>query len=120
LLPAGRQVIQSYGTGQFVISDVRHSGPMLVFPERCLAWDVGAFDALTPADFTEIIDAEPKSEILLLGCGERGAFLPAAMASEIRNAGIIIETMNTGAACRTFNVLIGEDRRVAAALFTVD
>jgi uncharacterized protein len=120
LVPAGRQVIQSYGSGQFVISDVRLTGPVLVFAERALAWKVVAFENLAPDDFAEVIGAEPKPEILLLGSGAGSALLPAALRSEMRAAGIIIECMNTGAACRTFNVLIGEDRRVAAALFAVD
>ncbi|MEE2624090.1 MAG: MTH938/NDUFAF3 family protein [Verrucomicrobiota bacterium] len=71
-------------------------------------------------DFAEVIGAEPKPEILLLGSGAGSALLPEALRSEMRAAGIIIECMNTGAACRTFNVLMGEDRRVAAALFAVD
>ena len=120
LVPAGRQVIQSYGAGQFVISDARFTGPVLVFAERCLAWNVAAFENLTPHDFAEVIVTEPKPEILLLGSGAGSALLQAPLRSEMRAAGIIIECMNTGAACRTFNVLIGEDRRAAAALFAVD
>ena len=120
LVPAGRQVIQSYGSGQFVISDIRFTGPVLVFAERCLAWHLLEFQNLTLDDFSAVIATEPKPEILLLGSGAGSALFPEPLRSELRAAGIIIECMNTGAACRTFNVLIGEDRRVAAALFAVD
>jgi uncharacterized protein len=120
MVPAGRQVIQSYGSGQFVISGVRLTGPMLVFPERSLAWNVTQLEGLTGDDFAVVIGADPKPEILLLGAGSQGALLPADLRAQLRAAGIIAECMNTGAACRTFNVLVGEDRRVAAALFAVD
>lgn len=120
LVPPGRQVVQNYGSGQFMISGVRRAGPTLVFPERSLAWNVTAFEDLTNGDFAEITGADPKPEILLLGAGNRGALLPADLRAELRAAGIIAECMDTGAACRTFNVLVGEDRRVAAALFAVD
>ena len=120
MVSAGRQVIQNYGSGQYMISGFRLTGPALVFPERSLAWNVAAFDGLTIDDFAEVTGADPKPEILLLGAGAGGALLPADLRAGLRAAGIIAECMNTGAACRTFNVLVGEDRRVAAALFAVD
>ena len=119
LVPAGRQVIQSYGSGRFLISDVEYSGPVLVFPERSLEWGVGPLAELAPESFADIIGSEPKTEILLLGCGARISLPPAKVKSELSAAGIVVEPMDTGAACRTFNVLMGEDRRVAAALFPV-
>ena len=120
MVPAGRQVIQNYGSGQFVISGVRLTGPTLVFPERSLAWNVTQFEDLTGDDFAVVAGADPKPEILLLGAGNRGVLLPADLRAQLRAAGIIAECMNTGAACRTFNVLVGEDRRGGAALFAVD
>ena len=120
MVPAGRQVIQNYGSGQFMVSGVRLAGSALVFPERSLAWNVTTFEALSIDDFAEVTRADPKPEILLLGTGAGGALLPADLRAGLRAAGMIAECMNTGAACRTFNVLMGEDRRVAAALFAVD
>jgi uncharacterized protein len=120
MVPPGRQVIQNYGSGQFMISGVRLTGPTLVFPERSLAWNVAAFEDLSDDGFAEVIGAGPRPEILLVGAGSRGTLLPPDLRAELRAAGIIAECMNTGAACRTFNVLVGEDRRVAAALFAVD
>ena len=120
MVPAGRQVIQNYGSGQFTVSGVRLAGSALVFPEHSLAWNVTKFEALSIDDFAEVTHADPRPEILLLGMGASGALLPADLRAGLRAAGIIAECLNTGAACRTFNVLVGEDRRVVAALFAVD
>ena len=55
-------------------------------------------------------------EILLIGCGRRMVPLPKVLREELRAAGIVADAMDTGAACRTYNILLAEDRRVAAAL----
>jgi len=55
-------------------------------------------------------------DLLLLGCGARMAMVPAALRQQLRDAGVVIEAMDTGAACRTYNVLMADGRRVAAAL----
>ena len=92
---------------------------MLVLPDRTLAWDVVSVEALTAADFGQIVAAEPSCDVLLLGCGERMAIPPEALRTELRGHGISIDPMDTGAACRTFNVLLAEGRRVAAALIAL-
>jgi len=58
-------------------------------------------------------------EVLLIGCGPRMVLLPSALRRQIREAGIGMDAMDTGAACRTYNVLISEGRRAAAALIPV-
>jgi uncharacterized protein len=58
-------------------------------------------------------------EVLLLGTGTRHEFVPPSLRRRLRDAGIVIDTMDTGAACRTYNVLVAEDRRVAAALIAL-
>ncbi len=110
--PAGRQLIERYGAGGFRVSGVIFAGPVLVFPERTILWDNAAptIEGLAP------VIAEGGIELVILGLGRRGA--PAAMAlrAALKTRGIGIEAMDTGAACRTYNVLLAEDRRVAAAL----
>jgi uncharacterized protein len=59
-------------------------------------------------------------DLLLLGCGERTASVDGSVRQELRNAGVVIEPMDTGAACRTYNVLMADGRRVAAALIAID
>ena len=71
------------------------------------------------ASFSLIIKSNPSIEILLIGCGEHTKLIEPNLLADVKNAGISVEPMNTGAACRTFNILIAEDRRVAAALIPV-
>jgi uncharacterized protein len=115
-IPSDRQVIDGYGDGQFCVSGQWRPGPLLVFPERTLSWDVGGFESLRIENFAPVIEAEPKVEILLLGCGPKIQLLPKALRQALREAGIVTEVMDSGAACRTYNVLLSEARRVGAAL----
>ncbi len=115
-IPADRQLIQAYGDGGFRISGIRHEGAVLVFPGRTLAWDVAAFSAVTADSLALVLEAEPKVEILLLGSGGRMLLPSPDLRRHFRAQGVVLEAMDTGAACRTYNVLLAEERRVAAAL----
>ncbi len=120
IIPADRQVIDGYRAGQFRVAGTLHHGSVLVFPERTLAWAVTALDQVTAHSLEAVRAAEPPIELLLLGCGLAGAvLLPAELRRSLREAGIRIETMDTGAACRTYNILLAEARRVAAALIAL-
>lgn len=114
--PAGRQVIQGYDVGSFRIAGTRHGGSVLVLPERTLPWPVRDLGEVTAESLAPIREAEPAVEILLLGCGARFATISPELRQTLRAEGIVVETMDTRAACRTFNILLAEDRRVAAAL----
>jgi len=118
-IPQDRQVIESYGEGRFRISGRAHQGSVLVFPDRTLAWPVAAMDALTMDALAEVVAARPPVEILLIGCGPKLALLPGPLRQALRAQGIGCDTMDTGAACRTYNVLLAESRRVAAALIAL-
>ncbi len=120
LVPAGRQVIQGYGDGGFRIGGEAYRGSVLVFPSTTLSWPVTALHRLTPDSLARVSAAEPAVEILLIGCGREIAPLPAEMRRALQQRGIVAETMDTGAACRTFNVLLSQDRAVAAALIAID
>ena len=113
-----RQLIQSYGEGRFRISGTVHDGGVLVFPERTLPWPVASIRGVD--SLAEVTAAEPAVEILLLGCGSRFETIPAALKEALREAGVMVDSMDTGAACRTYNVLVSEGRRVAAALIAID
>ncbi len=89
---------------------------MLVFPDQSLAWDVSALADLTLESLSLVIDASDEIDILIIGCGAAFCDEPAGLRRGLRNHGIVLEWMDTGAACRTFNVLLAEDRRLAAAL----
>jgi len=117
LVPSGRQVIQSYRGGVFRISDVEYAGAVIVFPDRTVQWSVSyGVDTLTYGDFSAVYGTDVAVNLVILGCGPAMRLPPAALRKSLKDQGITIEPMDTGAACRTFNVLMGEDRRVAAAL----
>ena len=120
LVPAGRQVIESYGNGGFRVAGVFHTGSVIVLSERTLAWPVGAADPVTEATLAPLFAAAGSLEILAIGCGPRFLPLPEALRAVLRTRGIALEWMDTGAACRTFNVLWAEGRPAAAALIAVD
>jgi uncharacterized protein len=119
LIPADRQVIDSYGPGIFRVSGTRYEGPLLVFPDRTQVWNATTFAELTVQAFDAIRSAEPAVEILLLGSGPKMGLLPSKLRRELREAGIVVDVMETGAACRTYNILLAEARRVAAALLPI-
>ncbi len=119
LLPNGRQIIESYGEGRFRVSGTQHQGSILVLPDRTLAWPVSDPTGLTQESLAPIVEAEPRVELLLIGCGPRLVLLPAALRNGLRQQGIVCEAMDSGAACRTYNVLLAEGRAVAAALIAV-
>ncbi|HXQ51782.1 MAG TPA: Mth938-like domain-containing protein [Stellaceae bacterium] len=115
LIPADRQVIESYGSDGFRVSGAAHSGAIIVFPDATRAWSVAAMDQVTLASLDPVI-ARGGVEILLIGCGRRMALVAKELRASLKAAGIVVDAMDTGAACRTYNVLLAEDRRVAAAL----
>lgn len=112
VVPAGRQIIERYGEHGFRVSGAVYAGPVLVFPDRTLDW---AAAAMTERGLAPVV-AHGGIELLLLGLGRRMAPVPAALRMALKAHGIAIEPMDTGAACRTYNLLLAEDRRVAAAL----
>ncbi len=116
---ADRQLIQGYGNGGFRVSGARHDGSILVLPRLTLAWPLDNIANLGIDDLTPIRDAGDAVGVLLLGCGGRGALIAPDLRAEVRTWGVVIEAMGTGAACRTYNVLLSEDRDVAAALIAV-
>ncbi len=118
ILP-GRQVIQSYSESGFRISGRLIVGSVLVFPDRTVPWPVRRPEDITLALLAPVLEAQPKVEILLLGCGQRQVMASSELREEMRRAAVSLDAMDTGAACRTYNLLLAEDRRVAAALIAL-
>jgi uncharacterized protein len=119
-VPIGRTIIEGYGAGGFMIDGHRVAGSLLVFADRVVDWPVTAFDQVTLENLADVTAAVPAVEILLIGSGARMLLAPAALRAALRDAGVALDVMDTGAACRTYNVLLAEERRVAAALIAVD
>lgn len=115
LVPAGRQVIERYGPSGFRVTGVIWRGAVLVFPELTLPWTVVEPADVTAESLAQVVE-HGGVQILLLGLGSRMPALHRELRGALRQAGISLEPMDTGAACRTYNLLVAEDRRVAAAL----
>jgi uncharacterized protein len=111
----GRQVVESYGPQGFRVSGAEHAGSIIIFPDAAFAWAVTAMADLTVEAIRPVLD-RGGIEVLLFGCGRRMAPIPAAVRQALKDAGIGMDTMDTGAACRTYNVMVSESRRVGAAL----
>ncbi len=112
----GRQLIQGYGGMGFRIGGDVHKGSVIVLPERTLPWAVRAAAAIT----VDSLAAVTAADILVVGCGARFEAIPEGLRDGLKAAGLVLEWMDTGAACRTFNVLLAEERACAAALIAVD
>ena len=116
-IPEGRQIIESYGDARFRVTGAVYEGSILIFPDRTEPWPVSSFADITLESLQAVREADV--ELLLLGCGTGAGLVTKAFRHPLREAGVVIEPMDTGAACRTFNVLMTEERRVAAALIAV-
>ena len=115
LVPTDRQIIERYGENGFRIAGVIYHGSVLVFPDRTLSWQVASAADVTQESLAPVVE-HGGTRILLLGLGRSMRAMPTMLRKTLRAAGIVLEPMDTGAACRTFNVLVAEDRPVAAAL----
>jgi uncharacterized protein len=115
IIPADRQVIDSYGANGFHVSGAAYAGAILVFPDRTERWGVSGVGDVTAESLQPVID-HGGIAVLLLGCGRRMQPVAPKLRHALRAAGIVVDAMDTGAACRTYNVLLAEDRQVAAAL----
>lgn len=111
---AGANRFTGYGDGYVLVNGVRHDSSLIVLPGRLVQWDVAGFDALVESDFR--IFSRLDLEILLLGTGPRQRFPQPRLLAALAGARIGLEVMDLPAACRTYNILAAEERRVAAAL----
>jgi uncharacterized protein len=115
----GRAPIDAYGNGGFRFAEMSHRGSLLCLPSGTYGWDITMEDALTPARFQRVIDEAADIEVLLIGTGPRLRPLPADLKAALRAQHIASDPMSTGAAVRTFNIMLAESRAVAAALIAV-
>ena len=113
------QVIQAYGDGGFTLSERKVKGSVLVFPDKAEEWKVNSVADLTLESLKPVMEADPAVEILLIGTGTSQALISPTLKDALRVGGMAVDSMDTGAACRTYNILMSEDRRVAAALIAV-
>lgn len=112
---SGVHLITGYGDGYVEVNARRHEASLVILPDRLIAdWPVPDFDALTSRHLGAL--AEHRPEIVLLGTGRRHRFPSPVLLSDLIMHDIGLEVMDSRAACRTYNILVAEGRRVAAAL----
>ena len=116
----GRAPIDAYGNGGFRFADMSHRGSILCLPSGVYAWEPSKPQDLKPDDFARLLAEAEAVEILLVGTGKDIRRLPAPLRDILKENKISADAMSTGAAVRTYNVLLAEDRAVAAALIAVD
>lgn len=109
-----QNTITGYGSDHVLINGTRHGGSLVVLPDEVILDWTGTWSALAAQDFDVVLMRAP--EIVLLGTGQRQRFPSPALYKALLAARIGVEIMDTPAACRTYNILAGEGRRVAAAL----
>ena len=115
----GRATIDSYGAGGFGFAGMSHRGSIIALPTGIYAWKVNP-SALTPADFAMVLAERPEIDLLLIGMGPEMARPPKPVRAALEAAGLMYDPMATGHAVATYNLLLEEKRRVAAALIGVE
>ncbi len=115
----GRATIEGYGAGGFRFAEMSHRGSILALPSGIYAW-AAAPEALTPDDFAMVLAEKDEIDLLLIGMGREMVCPPRPVREALEAAGLMLDPMATGHAIATYNLLLGEKRRVAAAFFAVD
>lgn len=116
----GRAPIDAYGNGGFRFADMSHRGSILCLPSGIHGWEPARPHVLAIEDLALVLAEAREIEILLVGMGPDLRPIPQPVRQALREAGIKSEAMSTGSAVRTYNVLLAEDRAVAAVLVAVD
>ena len=116
----GVLAIQGYATGGFRAGGTLHVGGLILTPERMATWPVTDLASASVEDFALVTTQEPKIEVLLLGTGPNMTRPPVELIEALKATGLAVDFMDSRAAARTYNVLVAENRRVAAALLPLD
>ena len=111
--------IDAYGNGGFRFAGMSHRGSLLCLPSGMHAWDVQSPGELTLASLGPVLDAADRIDVLFIGLGNDIAGIDPAIRAVLRERQVIVEAVGTGSAVRTYNILLGEQRAVAAALIAV-
>lgn len=115
----GRAAIDAYGNGGFRFAEMSHRGGLLCLPSGIYGWTPPAPDTISADDFARVVAESDAVEVLLFGTGATQVFPPPAVREALSAHGIGLEPMTTGSAARTYNILLAEQRAVAAALIPV-
>jgi uncharacterized protein len=115
----GRAPIDGYGQGGFRFAGMSHRGSLLIVPSGIYAWDVLTPQEITERSLARVFAEDEEIDLLMIGSGRGPMALPAAIKDRCKQASISVDLQPTGGATSTYNVLLDENRRVAAALIAV-
>ncbi|GJE38204.1 Mth938-like domain-containing protein [Methylobacterium persicinum] len=115
----GRHIIDTYGNGGFRFAGMSHRGSILLLPSGVLAWPVAAPGEIDRSALRPVQAEAAGIELLLVGTGRDIVAIDPALRGWLKDAGVGLDVMQTGAAARTYNILVAENRKVAAALIAV-
>lgn len=112
---SGANTITGYGDGYIEINKIPYSHAVLLSSDgEILEWAIKSFNDLSPADFTKMVSLKP--ELIIIGTGKRQRFPKPELLKTLIEAKVGFEVMDSQAACRTYNILVGEGRQVLLAL----
>ena len=111
--------IEAYGKGGFAFADMSHRGSLLCLPDAIWAWPVERPDQIDRASLEQVFAAASGIDTLIVGTGTSVWLAPPELREALRKVKVVLDTMQTGPAIRTYNIMMGERRRVAAALIAV-
>lgn len=114
------QQIQAYGSGVFRVSGVRFEGSVLIHADRATAWAARSIDDVSAEAVAALTVGAAPGVLVIIGCGRQFTPMPPGLRRDLAAAGVHAEWMDTGAACRTFNLLVSEGREIRAALLAVE
>ncbi len=111
--------IEAYGKGGFAFADMSHRGSLLCLPDAIWAWDVTRPEQIDRYSLERVFAAANGIDTLIVGCGATVWVPPQELRASLRAVHVVLDAMQTGPAIRTYNIMLGERRRVAAALIAV-
>jgi uncharacterized protein len=111
--------IEAYGNGGFAFAEMSHRGSLLCLPDAIWAWPVSRADEINDISLQRVIANAANIDTLIIGTGMEVWIPPSWLRERFRKVSVVIDAMQTGPAIRTYNIMIGERRRVAAALIAV-
>ena len=111
--------IEAYGKGGFAFAEMSHRGSLLCLPDAIWAWPVTRPEEIDEASLARVFAAANGIDTLIVGTGTDVWLAPPTLRNALRKVGVVLDPMQTGPAIRTYNIMIGERRRVAAALIAV-
>jgi uncharacterized protein len=111
--------IEAYGNGGFRFAGMSHRGSLLCFPDGIWAWPLNDVSELSEGTLSAVFDRAGNLDFFLIGAGRDPWVLPDELRRRFRDVSLSVDTMATGAAVRTYNILLAENRRVGAGLIAV-